>query len=75
MTLDELQVGQKAKIVKVGGEGALRRHLLGMGCTPKTEILLHKIAPMGDPIEIRLRGYTLTLRKEDAKMLEVEVLS
>ena len=74
MTLDECKPKQKAKIIKVGGEGAIRRHLLGMGCTPKTLIELHKVAPMGDPIEIRLRGYTLTLRKQDARMIEVELL-
>ncbi len=72
MTLDELEVGEKAFITAVNGEGALRRHLLGMGCIPKTQVELHKVAPMKDPIEIRLRGYLLTLRVEDAKKIEVE---
>lgn len=74
MTLDELKVGEKAIITAINGEGSLRRHLLGMGCIPKTKVLLHKVAPMKDPIEIRLRGYLLTLRKEDAKMIEVDIL-
>lgn len=72
MTLDELKIGEEAMITQVHGEGALRRHLLGMGCIPKTKVQLHKIAPMKDPIEIRLRGYLLTLRVEDAKNIEVE---
>ena len=74
MTLDEENVGEKAVITAVNGEGALRRFLLGMGCTPKTEVTLQKVAPMKDPIEIRLRGYTLTLRLEDAKNIEVKYL-
>lgn len=74
MTLDNLQVGEEARIIAVNGEGTLRRHLLGMGCIPNTKVMLHKIAPMKDPLEIRLRGYTLTLRIEDAKKIEVEKL-
>ena len=74
MTLDELEVGEEAIITAVNGEGALRRHLLGMGCIPKTKVQLHKVAPMTDPIEIRLRGYLLTLRVEDAKNIEVSKL-
>lgn len=67
MTLDQLPVGQTARIAAVGGEGALRRHLLDMGLTPKTQIMVRKIAPMGDPIMLHLRGYELTLRLDDAK--------
>lgn len=74
MTLDKLQVGKKAKIVAVGGEGALRRRLLEMGLTPKTGIMVRKVAPMGDPIELFLRGYELTIRLEDAEKIEVEEL-
>ncbi|MBQ8164469.1 MAG: ferrous iron transport protein A [Clostridia bacterium] len=71
MTLDELEIGKTAVITKVGGEGVLRYRLLDMGIIPKTKVTLVKRAPMGDPIELRLRGYTLTLRIEDAKKIEV----
>lgn len=73
MTLDELQIGRKAVIVGVGGEGALRCRLLDMGLIPKTSVEVRKVAPMGDPIEIRIRGYELTIRKEDAKEIEIEI--
>ena len=72
MTLDQLPIGKQARIVSVGGEGALRRRLLDMGLTPHTQVMVRKVAPMGDPIEIRLRGYELTIRKEDASEIEVE---
>lgn len=72
MTLNELPVGKAAVITKVGGAGALRCRLLDMGLIPKTKIVITKVAPMGDPIELRLRGYTLTIRIEDAKNIEVE---
>lgn len=71
MTLDELGLMQKATIQTVGGEGALRRRLLDMGLTPGTSVLIRKVAPMGDPIELFLRGYELTLRKDDAAKIEV----
>lgn len=71
MTLDELSVGGKAVITAVGGEGALRCRLLDMGLIPRTEVEVKKVAPMGDPIEIRVRGYELTIRKEDAAKIEV----
>lgn len=71
MTLDELSVGSAAVITAVGGEGALRCRLLDMGLIPQTRVTLQKIAPMGDPIEIRVRGYELTLRIEDAKKIEI----
>lgn len=67
MTLAQLPVGQSARIAAVGGEGALRRRLLDMGLTPGTTVMVRKIAPMGDPIELHLRGYELTLRLEDAQ--------
>ena len=72
MRLDELAVGKQGKILAVNGEGALRRHLLDMGLTPRTMVLVRKVAPMGDPIELRLRGYELTLRLEDARNIEIE---
>lgn len=71
MTLDELAVGMEAKILTVGGEGQLRVRLLDMGLIPQTVVRIQKVAPMGDPIEIHLRGYELTIRKEDAARIEV----
>ena len=71
MTLNELSIGDSAVIQTVGGEGALRCRLLDMGLTPRTVVTLQKIAPMGDPLELRIRGYELTLRAEDAKKIEV----
>ena len=73
MTLDELSIGQEATILAVGGEKVLRRRLLDMGLTPKTKVMIRKVAPLGDPIELRLRGYLLTIRKEDAKQIEVSL--
>ena len=73
MTLNELKIGQSAVITAVGGEGALRCRLLDMGLTPRAAVTLQKIAPMGDPIQIRVRGYELTLRREDAARIEVRV--
>lgn len=72
MTLDQLKIGKESKIIAVNGHGALRRRLLDMGLTPHTEVMVRKVAPMGDPIEIQLRGYELTLRKEDAHNIVVE---
>ena len=74
MTLDQLPVGRSAIIRTVGGEGMLRLRLLDMGVIPKTKITVSRRAPMGDPIELLLRGYVLTLRLEDAKAVEVEAL-
>lgn len=71
MTLDKLKVGHSAVIQSVGGEGELRLRLLDMGLTPKTRVTLRKTAPMGDPIEIHIRGYELTLRIDDARKIEV----
>lgn len=72
MTLDEIPVGQSCKIISVGGEGALRLRFLDMGLIPHTHVTVEKIAPMGDPIEIRLRDYELTLRMDDARHIGVE---
>lgn len=73
MTLDEIKPGNGGVILRVGGEGALRRRLLDMGLTPKTTVFVKKVAPMGDPMELCLRGYTLSIRKEDAAKIEIEV--
>ena len=75
MTLDCVKPGQGGIITVVGGDGALRRRLLDMGLTPKTKVMVRKVAPMGDPIEIRVRGYELTLRIEEAEKIEVEGVS
>lgn len=72
MTLDQLTLGGRAVVTAVGGEGALRRRLLDMGITPKTAVMMRKKAPMGDPVEICLRGYELTLRLEDARKIEIQ---
>jgi len=71
MTLDELPIRTKAIIASIGGEGELRCRLLDMGLIPKTRVEIIKVAPMGDPIELEIRGYTLTIRKEDAAKIEV----
>lgn len=72
MTLDKLQVGKSARITKVGGEGALRLRLLDMGLIPRTVVTIIKKAPMGDPIELSLRGYQLSIRLESAQDIEVD---
>lgn len=75
MTLKDLKVGQSAIIKSVGGEGALRQHFLDMGVIPSAEVTLIKFAPMGDPMELKIHGYELTLRLDDAKKIEVTPLS
>lgn len=72
MTLGDIEIGKEAKITAVGGEGELRCRLLDMGLIPRTKVKVIKRAPMGDPIEIFIRGYELTLRIEDAKKIDVE---
>lgn len=72
MTLDMLPVGEQAIITAVGGAGALRLRLLDMGVIPRTKVKVMRRAPMGDPIELQLRGYRLSLRLEDARSVEVE---
>jgi len=71
MKLNHLKTGKKGIIVTVGGNGALRRRLLDLGLTPKTEITVIKYAPLGDPIEVSLRGFELTLRKDEAAVVDV----
>lgn len=72
MRLDLLKPGESGVIKTVGGEGALRLRLLDMGLIPRTKVKVQKVAPLGDPIQILIRGYDLTLRKEDAAMIDVE---
>ena len=72
MTLKELEIGRSAVVKNVGGEGALRQHFLDMGVIPGAEVTVVKLAPMGDPIELRIHGYELTLRLADAAQITVE---
>ncbi|MBR0134605.1 MAG: ferrous iron transport protein A, partial [Clostridia bacterium] len=72
MTLKELSAGSSARILSVGGEGALRQHFLDMGVIPGAEITVIKLAPMGDPMELRIHGYELTLRLADAERITIE---
>ncbi len=72
MTLKDIKVGERATVIKVGGEGALRRRIMDMGITKGTSVLLRKTAPLGDPLELTVRGYRLSLRKADAELIEVE---
>lgn len=71
-TLKDVKIGATAKVVKLYGEGAVRRRIMDMGITKGVEVYVRKVAPLGDPIEINVRGYELSLRKEDAEMIEVE---
>ena len=71
-TLRDAKVGQTVKVVKLHGEGALRRRIMEMGITNGVEIYIRKVAPLGDPFELNLRGYELSLRKADAELIEVE---
>lgn len=72
MTIDDLKIGQSGVIDTVGGEGALRLRFLDMGLIPGTKVLLQKVAPMGDPIQIQVRGYELTIRREDARKITLK---
>lgn len=71
-TLRDIACGDSTKVVKLHGEGALKRRIMDMGITKGCSIYVRKVAPLGDPIEITVRGYELTLRKSDAEMIEVE---
>ena len=71
MTLAQLPIGKESEIATVGGEGSLRCRFLDMGLIPKTKVKVLKVAPMGDPIQIHLRGYDITIRKEDAAKIEL----
>lgn len=72
MTLKDAKIGQTVKVKKLNGEGAVKRRIMDMGITKGTEIFIRKVAPLGDPIEVTVRGYELSLRKADAEMIETE---
>lgn len=71
-TLKDAKVGSSAKVVKLHGEGAVKRRIMDMGITKGVEVSIRKVAPLGDPIEVTVRGYELSLRKADAEMIEIE---
>lgn len=71
-TLREAKIGETVKVVKITGEGAVKRRIMDMGVTKGVEIYVRKVAPLGDPVEVTVRGYELSLRKQDAEMIEVE---
>ncbi len=71
-TLKDIRIGENARVIKLYGQGAVRRRIMDMGITKGVEISVCKVAPLGDPIEIKVRGYQLSLRKADAEMIEVE---
>ncbi len=71
-TLRQAKVGQTVKVVKLHGEGAIKRRIMDMGITKGVEVYIRKVAPLGDPVEVTVRGYELSLRKADAEMIEIE---
>ena len=71
-TLDQVKVGETVKVVKLNGEGAIKRRIMDMGITKDVSVYVRKVAPLGDPFEVNVRGYELSLRKADAEMIEVE---
>ena len=71
-TLREVKIGETVKVVKLHGEGPVKRRIMDMGITKGTQIFVRKVAPLGDPVEVTVRGYELSLRKEDAQMIEVQ---
>ena len=71
-TLREAKIGETVKMVKLHGEGAIKRRIMDMGITKGTEVYVRKVAPLGDPVEVTVRGYELSLRKADAEMIEVQ---
>ena len=71
-TLKNVKVGGRVRVVKLGGEGAIKRRIMDMGITKGVQIYVRKVAPLGDPVEVTVRGYELSLRKADAEMIEVE---
>ena len=70
-TLKEVKVGETVKVVKLHGEGAVKRRIMDMGLTKGTEVHIRKVAPLGDPVEVTVRGYELSIRKADAEMIEI----
>ena len=71
-TLKNIEVGQSAKVLKIHGEGAIKRRIMDMGITKGAELYVQKVAPLGDPVQITVRGYELSIRKDDAELIEVE---
>lgn len=71
-SLKDAKIGETVKVVKLGGDGAVKRRIMDMGITKGAEIFIRKVAPLGDPIEVKVRGYELSLRKADAQYIEVE---
>ena len=71
-TLRDVKVGDKSKVVKIHGEGKVKRRIMDMGITKGTEIYVRKVAPLGDPVEVTIRGYELTLRKSEAQLISVK---
>ena len=71
-TLRDVKIGETAKVVKLHGEGAVKRRIMDMGITRNTDVYVRKVAPLGDPVEVTVRNYELSLRKADAEMIEVE---
>ncbi|MBQ0051217.1 MAG: ferrous iron transport protein A [Treponema sp.] len=74
MTLKEVKPGATVKVVKISGEGAIKRRIMDMGLTKGVEVFVRKVAPLGDPVEVTVRGYELSVRKADAELIEVEVM-
>ena len=71
-TLKDVNIGESARVVKLHGEGAVKRRIMDMGITKGTDIMIRRVAPLGDPIEVTVRGYELSLRKADAEMIEIQ---
>ena len=71
-TLRDARIGETVKVVKLHGEGAIKRRIMDMGITKGTEVYVRKVAPLGDPVEVTVRGYELSLRKADAEMIEIQ---
>ena len=71
-TLRDTKIGETVKVIRLNGEGAVKRRIMDMGLTKGTEVYVRKVAPLGDPVEVHVRGYELSLRKADAEMIEVE---
>ena len=71
-TLREAKIGETVKVVKLHGEGAIKRRIMDMSITKGTEVYVRKVAPLGDPVEVTVRGYELSLRKADAEMIEIQ---
>ncbi len=75
MTLKDSKPGQTLKVIKISGEGAIKRRIMDMGITKGVELHIRKVAPLGDPVELTVRGYELSVRKEDGQMIETEIIS